>query len=221
VFFIFGWLRRFTVLGIKIDECQTCGRVCEHVVARKTRWGHLFWIPVLFLGFEHGMACTACASWTPIPWQSVRAAMKSGLLPLDRRRPNASAALAAEGVHDDSSVIPSLAMFDRLLVNPKRGPWDIYLKACPVLVALILVIGAVSPRTSASGTGVPSNGANTTLYAPAEGPAHTCWQAPDGTVTGCRLANGSLMGYTTAAPITCYFFEPLPASATSVSCNSN
>jgi hypothetical protein len=29
------------------------------------------------------------------------------------------------------------------------------------------------------------------------------------------------LGYSTTAPITCYFFEPLPASATSLSCDEN
>ena len=217
---IFGWLRQFTVLGVKLDECPTCGQVCEHVVGRKTNWGHVFWIPVLFLGFSHGMICSNCGAWSPLPWQAVRAAMKSGVLPIDRHRPNTSAALAAEGAQDGTSPIPSLGLFDRLLVNPKRGPWDMYLKAWPVLVALLMVVGAVSPRTSASSTGSSSAG-TPAVYAPATAPASPCWEATDGTVTGCRLASGSLMGYTTTAPITCYFFEPLPATATSLSCDDN
>ena len=32
-----------------------CGQVSQHVVGRKTNWGHVFWFPVLFLGFSHGM----------------------------------------------------------------------------------------------------------------------------------------------------------------------
>ena len=78
MFFIFGWLRRFSVLGVKADECATCGQVSQHVVGRKTHWGHLFWIPVLFLGFTHGMVCSSCGAWTGIPWRQVKGAMKTG-----------------------------------------------------------------------------------------------------------------------------------------------
>ena len=229
VFVIFGWMRRFTVLGVKLDECQTCGQVCEHVVGRKTNWGHVFWIPTLFLGFAHGMVCTACSAWTPLPWRTVRAAMKTGVLHLDRSRPHASAALAAGRASDgvdattaDASLVPSRAMFDRLLVNPKRGPWDLYLKAWPVLVALLMVIGTVAPRTSASSPGVgTTTGASTTWTQPDVGPAHTCWQAADGSITGCRLADGSLMGSTSPWTMTCYFTEPLPPTTTSLSCADN
>jgi hypothetical protein len=214
---IFGWLRRFTILGVKIDECQTCGRVCEHVVGRKTNWGHLFWFPVLFLGFSHGMICSACRAWTPLPWQTVRAGMKLGLLPLNRPRPNAAAALAADGSHDPSLPVPA-GVFDRLLVNPKRGFWDVYLKAWPVMVGVLMIAGAVSPRSSASDA-VSSSIGTPAVYAPATAPAHTCWEAADGSVAGCRMANGSLMGYSTASTITCYFYEPLAATTTSVSCD--
>ena len=47
------------------------------------------------------------------------------------------------------------------------------------------------------------------MHAPSMTPAHSCREATDGTDTDSRLASGSLMGYTTTAPITCYFFEPL------------
>ena len=84
MFYIFGWMRRFTVLGVKVDECEKCGQVGQHVVGRMTYWGHLFWIPVVLLGFNHGMACPNCHAWTGIRWRRVRSAMKTGSLPLDR-----------------------------------------------------------------------------------------------------------------------------------------
>lgn len=211
---IFGWLRRFTVLGIKLDECANCGNVCEHVVGRKTNWGHVFWIPVLFLGFSHGLICSTCGAWNPLSWQSVRAAMKSGVLPLDRPRPNAPALLAAAAAQEDEPALQPAAVFDRLLVNPKRGPWDLYLKAWPVLVAALLVATAFAPKTPAAA------GGGDTVSQPAYGAAHQCWEAPDGSINGCRLANGSVEGLASGTPITCYFDEPLPASNTTLRCRS-
>ena len=143
---IFGWLRRFTILGIKLDECASCGQVCEHVVGRKTNWGHVFWIPVLFLGFSHGMICSTCGVWTPLGWQSVRAAMKLGVLPLDRPRPNAPAMLAAAAAQEGEPPPHPAAVFDRLIVNQKRGPWDLYLKAWPVLLAFCSSEAPSRPR---------------------------------------------------------------------------
>ena len=216
MFVIFGWLRRFTILGIKLDECASCGRVREHVVGRKTNWGHVFWIPVLFLGFSHGMICSTCRAWTPLSWQSVRAAMKSGVLPLSRSRPNAPALLAAAAAQEGAPPPQPAADFDRLVVNPKRGPWDFYLKAWPVLVAVLLVAGAVSPKAPAA-----AGDSGNTVSQPAYGAAHQCWEAPDGSVNGCRLANGSVYGLASGTPITCYFDEPLPASNTTLRCRSN
>jgi hypothetical protein len=209
---IFGWWRRFTVLGAKLDGCQTCGHVGRHVVGRTTYWGHVFWVPVLFLGFRHGMVCAACGAWSSLPWRRVRAAMKVGTLPLDRPRPNAPAALAAAAAEEDRPPSHPAGVFDPLVVNPKRGAWDLYLKVWPALAALVLVVGVLSPGASAAG------GSGTTLD-PGLGPAHQCWQAPDGSINGCRLANGSVEGSGSGTPITCYFDEPLPASATTITCD--
>ena len=245
---IFGWTRRFTVLGMKLDECANCGSVCEHFVGRKTNWGHVFWIPVLFLGFHHGMICSTCGTWTSIPWNSVRMAMKSGRLPLERPRPNAAAGITATSAVDmpTADQAPAAAVvaateairidapesvlalarqdmvagtsgpidFDQFLLNPKRGPWDLYLKAWPVLVALVLASSALAPHPTAAS---PSGGSPATQAA--EGPAHTCWLATDDSITGCKLADGSLMGYTTQSQTTCYFEEPIAEEATSLSCD--
>lgn len=213
---IFGWLRRFTVLGVKLDECANCGHLCEHVVGRKTNWGHVFWIPMLFLGFSHGMICSTCGAWTSLSWQSVRAGMKSGILPIARPRPNAPALLAAAAAENGEPAPQPAAFFDRLLVNPKRGPWDLYLKAWPVLAAALLVVGAVAPRTPAG-----AGGSDNPVSQPAYGAAHQCWEAPDGSINGCRLANGSVDGSASGMPITCYFDEPLPAGETTLSCRRN
>ena len=210
---IFGLLRRFTVLGIKLDECATCGAVCQHVVGRKTTWGHVFWIPVLFLGFSHHLICSKCGASTQLKWQSVRSGMKTGSLPPDRPRPNAPALLAAAAAQEGTPPPNPATVFDRLHVNPKRGFWDLYLKAWPVLVAGLLVVGAISPRaTTATGSG------GTSVAPPVYGAAHQCWEASDGSINGCRMSDGSVMGSASGTQITCYFNEPLPATETTLSC---
>ncbi len=222
MFFIFGWLRRFTTLGVKLDECANCGQVCEHVVGRKTNWGHVFWIPVLFLGFSHGLICTTCGSWSPLSWQGVREAMKTGVLHLDRPRPNAPGMLAAAAAESGQPPLQPAAAFDRLVVNPKRGAWDMYLKAWPVLVALLLVAGAVSPHSSPSlAGGGATGGSGTTISQPAYGAEHQCWEAADGSINGCRLDDGTVDGLASGTPLTCYFDEPLPATQTTIRCQSN
>jgi hypothetical protein len=85
---IFGWLRPFTILGLKLDECANCGQVCNHFVGRRV-----------------------------------------------------------------------------------------------------------------NGAAAPSPGST----------AHQCWEAPDESITGCLMADGTVDGETSDSPITCYFNEPLPS----------
>ena len=82
---IFGWLRPFTILGLKVDECANCGQVCNHYVGRRVTWGHVFWVPVLFLGFSHGMMCSICGAWTSLSRATVRNAVKTGSFPSTAR----------------------------------------------------------------------------------------------------------------------------------------
>ncbi len=218
---IFGLLRRVTILGLKFDECSNCGSLCEHVVARKTNWGHVFWVPVLFLGWQHGMLCTSCQTWSGIAWRDVRAAMRSGRLHLDRPRPHTPALLAAAAQESGEAAPDANQVLDRLVVNPKRGFWDLYLKVWAVAVAVLLV-ASVASGVSRQGTGVGgySQGAGgTQVVAPAYGQAHRCWEDSTGQITGCQMNDGSLMGVTSGIATTCYFSEPLPPSQTTVRCD--
>lgn len=219
---IFGWLRRFTVLGIKIDECPQCGRVCEHVVGRKTNWGHIFWLPLLSLGWEHGMACTVCHAWTGIGWREVRAAMRSGELHLDRPRPAAMALLAAEAEQAALSNEPPphpTVVFDRMLVNPKRGPWDFWTKAWPIVFVAVIAFSGVSaalkPVTASGSRGSQSTGP---AIAPSL-PAHQCWLGQDGQLNGCTRSNGTVLGSGTGTPITCYFEDAALETSDTLSCD--
>jgi hypothetical protein len=168
---------------------------------------------VLFLGFSHGMLCPTCGAWTGIPWKTVRESMKTGVLSIDHARPHAEAHL--ESLISPSGFVPKPAeVFDRFTVNPKRGFWDLYLKAWPVLVAVVILIGAFAPKPNtqaANGGGAPTS----------DGPAHQCWEASDGSINGCRLSNGSMDGVATGTSLTCYFNEPLPTGNTTISCRED
>jgi hypothetical protein len=210
VLVIFGWLRRFTVLGVKIDECPQCGKTCEHVVGRKTRWAHVFWFPIVFLGFSHGMICTTCNMWTGIRWRQVRAAMRSGSLPLDRVRGNATLVLAENAGEGEPPLHPAL-VYDCMLINPKRGVWDLYFKLWPVLVVALIALATVA--TLLTPPRKPGSGGSTTAS------AHTCWEDGEGAVTGCQLDSGEIMGTKADTVVTCFFKEPLPETDVRLRCD--
>jgi len=133
---IFGWLRRITTLGEKREECR-CGSIGPHVVARKTYWGHVFWVPVLLFWFRHGMMCTNCGEWTGLSYREVRQALKTGALPLARSRPQFAA--VRPQLADDFGRLPTEpGFFDALTVNPKRGAFDLYLKVWLVAAAALV-----------------------------------------------------------------------------------
>ncbi|MEI7745721.1 MAG: hypothetical protein WCK58_18445 [Chloroflexota bacterium] len=52
------------------------------------------------------------------------------------------------------------------------------------------------------------------------GPAHASWIGSTGTVDGCILANGSMVGDSSGTPVTCYVREPLTESSP-ISCLSH
>src|SRR3954471_18677004 len=116
---IWGWLRHPTFLARKMDECPQCGQVGPHDVARVTSWIHVFRLPVLLFHVKHGLVCARCGHWTGVSWRQVRTGMKSGLMPLDRPRPQfASTAGLADPVTGRRTVTAAEA-FDPLVVNPK------------------------------------------------------------------------------------------------------
>lgn len=168
------------------------------------------------------MACTSCHAWTGIGWRQVRAAMKSGFLHLERPRPNAPALLAAAAEEAGQPPVHPSLVFDKLLVNPKRGPWDLYLKAWPLMVAVLIAAGSLSPRSTLAtepGGYSSGSGAGTLVVAPAYGDAHVCWEATDGTIRGCRMSTGTIVGTATGSTVTCYFTEPLSSTETTLRCD--
>jgi hypothetical protein len=140
---IFGLLNPVTFLGSKLDQCQTCGLVGNHLLVRKTYWGHLFWVPVVLLGFKHGMACANCGAWTGIPMLQMRNGMRNQSLPLARVRPDLERMRTQ--IFDETYRRPTEAeLFDRVGVNPRRGAFDLYFKLWPVLVVGLVVLAVIA-----------------------------------------------------------------------------
>jgi hypothetical protein len=105
------------------------------------------------------------------------------------------------------------ALFDPVVVNRDRGPFDKYLKVWPFLAGAVLIFGmAQPPRPVSSTQGVYPPPVTNQNQAPAGavGNAHTCW-AVSGTIYGCRRTGSTTMlfGTTTGAQVTCWFYEPL------------
>jgi hypothetical protein len=143
---IFGWLKRVTFLGSKLDQCQNCGVVGDHYLVRNTYWGHVFWVPLLLIGFRHGMACGNCGAWTGISMFAMRKGMRDRVLPLARVRP--ALGEMQQAILDETYRRPTEAeLFDRVGVNPKRGLFDLYFKLWPLLVlALVVAIVVLAAR---------------------------------------------------------------------------
>ena len=102
-------------------------------------------------------------------------------------------------------------VFDRLDVNPKRGPWDLYTKAWPFLVALLVVAVIAFPRQAGIVAGNPEA---------QHGEAHTCWLSLTDldALSGCRMDDGTIVGHMTTAEATCFFDEPLDETRETVPC---
>ena len=100
-------------------------------------------------------------------------------------------------------------IFDPIEKNPHQGVFGWYVKLWPVLVGAVLVLGAVSGKSSPSTTSPPFN------YPTAQtlsGDAHTCWLSASGEIVACRSKDGLRMLFGTqpnTLPHTCWFVEPL------------
>lgn len=87
-----GWMTRGIALAAKIEECPACGQIGPHVIAKKTYWLVVFFMPVLLLWQQYGLACTECGHFRHLARGAVLAALRSGRLPLDVARPRFHAA---------------------------------------------------------------------------------------------------------------------------------
>lgn len=109
--------------------------------------------------------------------------------------------------------IDGAELFDPVVLNPHRGPFDFYAKVWPVLAAAILLFALATSQPAPPMTSAVNNPGVATAapFAPAVvGDAHRCWINYRG-IAGCSTIDGSAMlfGTATGTPETCYFTEPL------------
>jgi hypothetical protein len=205
---IFGWTIAPTILGSKVDQCATCGVTGPHMLIRKTWWATVFWIPLLLMRFQHGMACANCGAWTGIGFRTMRQAMKTRTLPLPGRTRSNTLDIRDQIAEETGHRPTEKELYDTVQVNPKRGPWDLAVKVWPILVLAVvafLVIGAMLPSPPPAAT-------------PGRPVAHTCWLDNSGYVSGCRNLDGSMEGYAIGTETTCYYAEPLPTGDYTLYC---
>ena len=192
---IYGWLQRAVVLGTKADLCAVCGAVTPHAILRLVSWAHVFWVPFLPFLIRHRLTCTECGTERKLGFRQVRRALRERRLPLQRDGFKAWAVEAFE----QTGRMPQEAELDPVEPNPRRGPWDLYLKAYPAIVAgLVLAVVLLSSRPPAPAAAAPTV---PTL--------HACWEASDGSISGCRMEDGTMVGRQSGTERECWFVEPL------------
>ena len=122
---------------------------------------------------------------------------------------------ALHGHHHTPSAEELAAVVDPVVVNHDRGGWDFYLKAWPVLAAIVLVIVIANSAPSSTSGSTYSESYSNNLA----GQAHTCWVSGN-TVNGCQRGYGTTMlfGMMSGTQTTCYFDEPI-GTRTSIKCN--
>lgn len=209
---IYGWVGRPTILAQKQDLCATCGVAGPHAIVRIARWATIFWAPIFPIWVSHKLVCGNCGAQTKLSWRQTRAAMRSGTLPLPHR-PGFDA--HATKVYDETYRRPLESELDPIVKNPKRDAWNVYLKAWPIIVGVVIAALVFWPRglgaTPASAPGASPS--HVTI-------AHTCWIETDGSVAGCRMADGTVLGFTTQTETTCYFLEPMPTGNVTFRCDN-
>jgi len=198
---LYGLLTTPIILGAKQDLCATCNVAGPHVILRRVRWVEIFFIPVLPIWVNHRLVCSNCGAETKLGFGQVRAALRSGRLPLPHR---ARFDEYADALWQDNQRRPAEAEFDPVEKNPKRSGWNLFLMAYPVLLVGIIVAAALWPRP-------------TPLPTPPR-TAHDCWAAADGSISGCRMFDGTIVGEQSGDPTTCYFVEPLPTGDVAFTC---
>lgn len=189
-----GYCLRSILLGTKIEDCDACHTIGPHLLIRRTWWFTVFGLPVALIRLNHALLCTNCQALTPVPFLVMRRALKAKSFPIAKSRPDFDDLPAADA-HGISKP-RAHEVFDPVIPNPHRGPWNTYILIWPVVAAVLLmfVIGTVGRADLSTHPNLE------TQY----GPAHTCWQAADGSVSGCRLSTGEIVGAETDTVVICY-----------------
>lgn len=215
---VYGWIRPTILLGFKNDLCATCSVAGQHAIVRRVSWVSIFFVPVLPFWMSHRLVCGNCGAETKLGFRQVRGALKSGKLPLP---PRPGYPAYAQALFDANERRPAEVEFDPVERAPKRIGWHTYTWLWTIgagVVIVLLVLGAAlrsptSPIAAPIGSPGASPGAS-----PTPGMNHACWLADDGSINGCRMRDGSVLGYAEGSPTVCYFSEPLPTGDYSVRC---
>jgi len=154
---------RSGTIGVKVDECQSCGRIGRHKIERQYRWLEVGPLGILPLGIRHGLECGECWAWSPLGFRQARAGVRSGRMPLpDRPRPHAARTSVWDARrHDLDRVVPSrsldggtvylgvwvlaLVIAFGLLVQPGGGTEADYASTSTCLVVVGLADGQPVP----------------------------------------------------------------------------
>src|SRR5437868_15307945 len=158
---------------------------------------------------SHKLVCGNCGAQTKLGWLQVRRAMSSGKLPLPHR---AGFDALAQKAYDETYRRPVESELDSIVRNPKRDAWNTYLTAWPLIIVALIVVIVVLPRSPPAASSGPGPSASHVLV------DHTCWVAADGSIAGCRLADGSVQGLSTGRETVCYFLEPMPTGDAQFRC---
>jgi hypothetical protein len=133
---IYGAIRRAILLATKHDLCASCGGVTVHAIVRLATIVDIFWIPIAPIWISHTLVCDRCGTRTKLGWRQVRAALASGSLPMP---PRPGFPAFARAVFQETGRTPREAELDPIEVNPRRGPWDLYLKGWALIVPAAIV----------------------------------------------------------------------------------
>ena len=207
---IYGWLRPTILLAFKNDLCATCNVAGPHAIVRRVSWVSIFFVPVLPIWINHRLVCGNCAAETKLGYRQVRSALKTGKLPLP---PRANYPAYAQALYDANERRPAEVEFDPIEKNAQRGGWHTYNWLWTIgagVVIVLLVLGAMlrMPSVPAAAPGA----------SPTPGLSHACWLAADGSINGCRMHDGEVLGVPEGSPTVCYFREPIPSAGQSITC---
>ena len=200
---------RSGTLGVKVDECSTCGQIGRHKIERQYRWFEIGPVGVVPLWVRHGLECGSCWAWTPLPWRAARRGARTGLLPLpERPRPHNDASVAAGGPRPD---------FDRVVSSRSLDGGTAYLAVWAIAVAILIGL-AVQPG-GVEGTHAPTTTCLVVVGLKEGDPVPTTPIIVSGTL--CLLphnfeplANIPLVSFAPAASVPPYeVVEPLARSA--------
>ena len=212
---IYGWIRPTILLAFKNDLCVTCGVAGQHAIVRRVSWISIFFVPILPIWINHRLVCGNCLAETKLGFRQVRAALKSGKLPL---APRANYPAYAQALYDANERRPAEVEFDPIEKNPKRGGWQAYTWVwtigAGVLLALV-VLGIAVPRSAAPAV-LPVVASPAPV--PTSAAIHDCWLARDDSINGCRMHDGTVVGIPEGSPTICFFTEPLPSGDYSIRC---